>query len=248
MLVDGADVRERRRRQPARARSPSSPTTASSSPPASPRTSPTPGPSASREEVEDGGPARPGRRLHPRPAGRLRDEGRRARPDPLRRPAPAGRDRPRPARRPAHPDPRRRHLLGRRDHRGGDQGRPARGDGGPHHLRHRPPALDRLARRRGDRHGRRQDRRPRHPRGAARGLQLLPRDRRARARRLASSCSATSSSARRWRSCERGAQPPEASLPALRRGLAPAPRPGPARPQGALDDRPAAPLPRPRWR
>ncbi len=30
---------------------------------------------------------------------------------------------------PAHPDPRRRHLLGRRDHRGGDQVRPAGGDG-----------------------------------------------------------------------------------------------------------------------
>ena len=71
-----------------------------------------------------GGAARPGRRLHPRTARRLRDQGRRARPHPLRRPAPAGRDRPRPARRPAHPDPRRRHLLGRRDHRGGDQVRP----------------------------------------------------------------------------------------------------------------------------
>ena len=34
---------------------------------------------------------------------------------------------------------------------------------GTHHLRHRPPPLDRLARRRGDRHGRRRDRRPRHP-------------------------------------------------------------------------------------
>ena len=102
-----------------------------------------------------GGPAGPGRRLHPRAARRLRHPGRRARPHPLRRPAPAGRDRPRPARRPADPDPRRRHLLGRRDHRGGDQVGPARGDGGPHDLHHRPPPLDRLAGRRDRRHRRR---------------------------------------------------------------------------------------------
>ena len=79
-------------------------------------------PEATPRGDRSGGAAGPGRRLHPRPARRLRHRGRRARPDPLRRPAPAGRDRPRPARRPAHPDPRRRHLLGRRDHRGGDQG------------------------------------------------------------------------------------------------------------------------------
>ena len=51
--VDGADVRDGRRRLAALARSPSSPTTASSSPPASPRTSPMRGPSASREEIEE---------------------------------------------------------------------------------------------------------------------------------------------------------------------------------------------------
>ncbi len=49
---------------------------------------------------------------------------RRARADPLGRPAPADRDRPRPARRPADPHPRRRHLLGGRDH-GGGRSRPA---------------------------------------------------------------------------------------------------------------------------
>ena len=153
--VDGADVRERRRRLAARARSPSSPTTASCSPPASPRTSPTPA------------PRRPARRSKRRRRRAQADEfirdlpdgydtqRRRARPDPLRRPAPAGRDRPRPARRPADPDPRRRHLLGRRDHRGGDQARPARGDGGPDDVHHRPPPLDHLARRRDRRHGRR---------------------------------------------------------------------------------------------
>ena len=184
VLVDGADVREVDVELAALARSPSSPTTASSSPPASPRTSPTRAPEASREEIEAAA-----RRAQA--DGFIRDlpdgyetGGRRARPDPLRRPAPAGRDRPRPARRPAHPDPRRRHLLGRRDHRGGDQGGPARGDGRAHDLHHRPPPLDRLAGRRGRRHGRRPDRRPRHPRGAARGLRLLPRDRRARPRRL----------------------------------------------------------------
>ena len=52
MLVDGADVREVDVELAALARSPSSPTTASSSPPASPRTSPTPAPDATREEIE----------------------------------------------------------------------------------------------------------------------------------------------------------------------------------------------------
>ena len=128
--------------------------------------------------------------------------GRRARPDPLRRPAPAGGDRPRPARRPAHPDPRRRHLLGRRDHRGGDQSGTARGDGRADDVHHRPPPLHRLAGRRDHRARRRRGRRPRHPRGADGGLRLLPRDRRARAAPTRSSCSATSRSARRWRGCE----------------------------------------------
>src|SRR5262249_45106841 len=49
---------------------------------------------------------------------------------------------------------------------------------------HRPPAVHRLPRRRGGGARRRPHRRSRHPRRAARGLRLLPRDRRARARRL----------------------------------------------------------------
>ena len=57
------------------------------------------------------------------PARRLRDGGRRARADALGRPAPAGRDRPGADRRAADPDPRRRDLVGRRAHRGGDQAR-----------------------------------------------------------------------------------------------------------------------------
>ena len=54
---------------------------------------------------------------------------------------------------PRDPRPRRRHLVGRRLDRAGDQGRAARGHGRPHDVRHRPPPLD-------DRAGRR-DRRAR---------------------------------------------------------------------------------------
>ena len=124
----------------------------------------------------------------------------------------------------------------------------AGGDGGPHDLRHRPPPLDRLARRRGDRHGRRRDRRPRHPRGAARGLRLLPRDRRARPRRLGLPAARPRGARGDGAAVSEERNPLQADLPALRLALAPPPRPGPARPQGALDDRPAAALPRPRWR
>ncbi|CAA9338830.1 MAG: Lipid A export ATP-binding/permease protein MsbA, partial [uncultured Gemmatimonadaceae bacterium] len=86
--------------------------------------------------------ARAGRGLHRRAARRLRHEGRRARPHAVGRPAPAHRDRPRAAGRPAHPHPRRRDLLRRRLHGAGDQGGAARGDGGAHDLRDRPPPLD----------------------------------------------------------------------------------------------------------
>ena len=92
--------------------------------------------------------ARPGRRVHRRAAGRLRHPRRRARADAQRRPAPADRDRARLPGRPARADPRRRHLLGRRDHRARDQDRAARGHGGPHDVRDRPPAVDDRARRR----------------------------------------------------------------------------------------------------
>ncbi len=51
-----------------------------------------------------------------------------------------------------------------------DQGRAARGDGGAHDLRDRPPAVDDRARRRDRRARGRPDRRARHARGAARGL------------------------------------------------------------------------------
>ena len=83
-----------------------------------------------------------------RAARRLRHRRRRARPDALRRPAPADRDRARAAGRPAHPRPRRRHLVGRRLDRAGDQAGAARGDARPHDVRDRPPALDDRAGRR----------------------------------------------------------------------------------------------------
>ena len=65
-----------------------------------------------------------------------------------RRPAPADRDRPRVPGRPADPHPRRRHVVGRRLDRARDQGRAARGDGGPHDVRDRPPAVHHRAGRR----------------------------------------------------------------------------------------------------
>ena len=67
--------------------------------------------------------------------------------------------------------------------RGRDPPRPRRGARGPDHLHRRPPPVDDLARRRDRRPRRGPDRRPRHPRGAARPLPALPRDRRLRPRR-----------------------------------------------------------------
>ena len=64
--------------------------------------------------------ARAGARVHRRAARRLRHGDRRARDHALGRPAPADRDRARARHRPAHPDPRRRDRLGRRDDRGAD--------------------------------------------------------------------------------------------------------------------------------
>ncbi len=103
----------------------------------------------------DRGGGRRGRRdrVRRRPAGRDRDRGRRARHPALRRPAPARRLRPRPARRAAHPDPRRGDLQRRRAHREDDREGPRAPAPGPHRDRHRPPPLDDPPRR--------QDRRPR---------------------------------------------------------------------------------------
>ena len=112
---------------------------------------------------------RPGARVHRAPAARLRHRDRRARDHPLRRPAATHRDRPRARDRPAHPDPRRRHRLGRRDDRGANPRGPPRGDARPDDAHHRAPALDDRARRRDRRARRRAHRRARHARRAHRG-------------------------------------------------------------------------------
>ena len=124
--------------------------------------------------------ARPGARVHRTASGRLRHADRRARDHALGRPAPAARDRARADRRPARADPRRRDCVCRRDDRGADQARPARGDARPHDDHHRAPALDDLARGRHRRARRRRDRRARDARGAARDEPRLPRHLRAR--------------------------------------------------------------------
>ena len=105
-------------------------------------------------------------------ARRLRHPRRRARPDALAAASASARDRPRAAGRPAHPDPRRRHLVGRRHDRARDQGGAARGHGGAHDVRHRPPPLHDRAGRRDRRARGRRGRRARHARGAARDSPL----------------------------------------------------------------------------
>ena len=79
--------------------------------------------------------------------------------------------------RPADPRARRRDLVGRRLDRAGDQGRAARGDGGPDDVRHRAPAVDDRAGRRHRRARGRPDRRARDARRAARALGAVRRDR-----------------------------------------------------------------------
>ena len=145
--VSAGQRHDRRRRRPrgrsrpaCARRSRSSPTTRSCSPRPSTTTSPTRAPTPRREEVERAARGRPGRRVHRGPAEGLRHADRRARADAVGRPAPADRDRPRGPRRPAHPDPRRRDLVGRRLDRAGDQARAARGDGRADDVRRSPTA------------------------------------------------------------------------------------------------------------
>ena len=126
---------------------------------------------APRREPRGGRERRPagaGARVHRAPSRRLRDRAGRARRHALGRPAPAPGDRAGAPDQSAHPDPRRRHRLGRRHHRGADPRRAGAGGARAHHDRDRAPALD-------DRPGRRDrraragaDRRPRQPRAAAR--------------------------------------------------------------------------------
>ena len=77
----------------------------------------------------------------------LRHHHRRARLLALGWPASAHRDRARGARRPAHPDPRRRDVVGRPEQGARDPQRAARSDAGPHDDHHRPPPGDDRARR-----------------------------------------------------------------------------------------------------
>ena len=86
-------------------------------------------------------PRRPRPRVHPAPAAGLRLAGRRARPGPVGRRAPAHFHRPRAAHRSAHPDPRRSDLVGRSDDRKGNPESPGQPGAGPHHHRHRAPAV-----------------------------------------------------------------------------------------------------------
>ena len=148
VLIDGADVRDGRPRARCGARSRSSTTTRSCSRPRVHENIAYGRPDATPRGGRAGGRARAGGRLHRRAARRLRHARRRARADAVGRPAPADRDRARAARRPADPRPRRRDVVGRRLDRAGDQGGAARGDGRPHDVRDRAPALDDRARRR----------------------------------------------------------------------------------------------------
>ena len=88
------------------------------------------------------------------------------------------RDRAGAARRSPDPRARRRHQLGRRLDRAGDQGRAARGDGRAHDVRDRAPAVDDRAGRRDRRARGRPDRRARHARPAARAQRAVRGDRR----------------------------------------------------------------------
>ena len=166
------DRRHRPARRHARSRcaasSGSSRRRASCSPARSPTTSPSAGPSATREEIVAAAARGRRRRVHRAARGRLRHGARRARLPPLARPAPARRVRPRAARRPADPDPRRGDELGRHRHRAQDRARAAPPAPRPHRVHHRAPPLD-DPRRRPDRRARaRPGRRAGHARRAAR--------------------------------------------------------------------------------
>src|SRR3954468_13742632 len=122
--------------------------------------------------------ARAGARLHRPPARGLRHPRGRARADAERWAAPARGHRASLPGRPAHPHPRRRDLVGRRHDRAGDQAGAAPGHGGPHDLRHRPPPVDNLAGRHDRRARGRVGRGRWRPRGAARPVRAVSRDRR----------------------------------------------------------------------
>src|SRR5581483_10701652 len=98
----------------------------------------------------------------------------------LRRTAAARGDRPRARRRPAHPDPRRRDRVGRRDDRVAHPRGPSGGDARPDDDHRRAPPFDDRARGRDRRARARARRRTRRPRRPRRDERRVPRDLRAR--------------------------------------------------------------------
>ena len=129
--------------------------------------------SASEEEVQQGGRTRADRLVHRAAAGRLRDDGRRARAETVGRREAARGDRPHDPEGPADPDPRRGDLGAGFAHRAGDPGGARPGQQGPHHDRDRAPAVDDHHRRRDHRAEGRPDRRARQacrPARSERGL------------------------------------------------------------------------------
>ncbi len=120
-----------------------------------------------------------GRRFHPPAAAGLRHAGRRERRHAVRRPAPAPVDRPRHRAQRADPAARRGDLGARQRIGGARAGGARRGDEGPHHDRHRAPAVDgrqrRPYRRAGTRQAGRRGHAPRAARQPARRLCALPR-------------------------------------------------------------------------
>ena len=97
------------------------------------------------DATEAGNPARLRHRAGGRVRGEIRAEvrhhHRRARSEALGRSAAASFDRPSHPGQPSHPDSRRSDLQSRLRVGGHDPGRPLLPDAGPHHVRHRPPAL-----------------------------------------------------------------------------------------------------------
>ena len=113
--------------------------------------------------------------VHRGAARGLRDADRRAGLLAVGWPAPAPRHRPGDPRRPAGPDPRRRHLVGRPHQGARDPRRAHRGDARPHHDRDRPPAGHHRPGRPRRAARRRSGRRRRHPRVAPRVERGVPR-------------------------------------------------------------------------
>ena len=85
---------------------------------------------------------RPDRPVHREAARRLPLDGRRARAEAVGRREAARGDRPHHPQGAADPDARRGDFGARQPHRAGDPGRTRPGQPGPHHHRHRPPAVD----------------------------------------------------------------------------------------------------------